>query len=408
MMETDALESMCELIVDCPHFTPRWTENGVIVTRNKNIRNGRLDISAPSYTDEETYFNRIKRAAPTEGDLIFTREAPMGEICMVPAGLRCCLGQRQVLLRPQNNVDGRYLHYAMQSRFVRHQIFWSEGTGSTVSNVRLPDLKALKIPRNRKHEKSISKTLGALDDKIENNRRMNETLEEMARAIFKSWFVDFDPVHAKAAGKTPAHMDTKTAALFPSSFGDDGLPVGWKYKKLEDISDLSWGDLNTTKKSYVEKGFDAYSASGKDGKLPHFDFEKLGIVLSAIGANCGKTWLARGKWSCIKNTIRFWSKYEPTPTVFLFHTTRGNNFWPIRGSAQPFISQGDARSQKVIVPANGEAVSFERIVGGYYEKISSNEDENQTLAKLRDTLLPKLMSGAIRVADAERMVEAAV
>ena len=230
----------------------------------------------------------------------------------------------------------------------------------------------------------------------------------MARAIFKSWFVDFDPVHAKAAGKTPAHMDTKTAALFPSSFGDDGLPVGWKYKKLEDISDLSWGDLNTTKKSYVEKGFDAYSASGKDGKLPHFDFEKLGIVLSAIGANCGKTWLARGKWSCIKNTIRFWSKYEPTPTVFLFHTTRGNNFWPIRGSAQPFISQGDARSQKVIVPANGEAVSFERIVGGYYEKISSNEDENQTLAKLRDTLLPKLMSGAIRVADAERMVEAAV
>ena len=68
--------------------------------------------------------------------------------------------------------------------------------------------------------------LGALDDKIENNRRMNETLEEMARAIFKSWFVDFDPVHAKAAGNAPAHMDAETAALFPSSFGDDGLPMG--------------------------------------------------------------------------------------------------------------------------------------------------------------------------------------
>ena len=74
--------------------------------------------------------------------------------------------------------------------------------------------------------------MGALDDKIKNNKRMNETLEEMVRAIFKSWFVDFDPVHAKAAGNAPVHMDAKIAALFPSSFGDDGLPIGWK-KKLK-------------------------------------------------------------------------------------------------------------------------------------------------------------------------------
>ena len=81
-------------------------------------------------------------------------------------------------------------------------------------------------------QESIVNVLGALDDKIENNRRMNETLEEMARAIFKSWFVDFDPVHAKAAGNAPAHMDAETAALFPSSFGDDGLPVGWANQNL--------------------------------------------------------------------------------------------------------------------------------------------------------------------------------
>ncbi|MDA9226528.1 restriction endonuclease subunit S, partial [bacterium] len=281
---------------------------------------------------------------------------------------------------------------------------------SAVPGLNRDNVHALKINIfDMKEERSaIGKLISKFDDKIENNRRMNETLEEMAQAIFKSWFVDFDPVHAKAAGNAPAHMDANTAALFPSSFGDDGLPVGWKYKKLEDISDLSWGDLNTTKKSYVETGFDAYSASGKDGKLPHFDFEKLGVVLSAIGANCGRTWLARGKWSCIKNTIRFWSKCKSTPTIFLFHTTRGNNFWPIRGSAQPFISQGDARSQKAIVPANGEAVSFGGIVGGYFEKISTNEDENKTLAELRDTLLPKLMSGEIRVADAEREVKAVV
>ena len=266
----------------------------------------------------------------------------------------------------------------------------------------------IKVLETSEQRSNIGRLIAKFDDKIKNNNKINQSLEDMAQNIFKSWFVDFDPVHAKTAGNAPAHMDTETAALFPSSFGDDGLPVGWQYKKLEDISDLSWGDLKTTKKSYVETGFDAYSASGKDGKLPHFDFEKLGIVLSAIGANCGNTWLARGKWSCIKNTIRFWSKYDLTPTIFLYHATKGNNFWPIRGSAQPFISQGDARDQKIIVPANGEAISFEKIVGDFYEKINANEHENQTLTELRDTLIPKLMSGEIRLKDAEREVEAAV
>ena len=88
-------------------------------------------------------------------------------------------------------------------------------------------------------QKAIACILGALDDKIENNRRMNETLEAMARAIFKSWFVDFDPVHAKAAGRAPAHMDADTAALFPSAFNDDGLPVGWSLEQLSNLVDLN-------------------------------------------------------------------------------------------------------------------------------------------------------------------------
>ena len=85
-------------------------------------------------------------------------------------------------------------------------------------------------------QKSIASVLGVLDDKIENNRRMNETLEEMARAIFKSWFVDFDPVHAKVAGNAPVHMDAETAALFPNSFADDGLPIGWTKKIISNFA----------------------------------------------------------------------------------------------------------------------------------------------------------------------------
>ncbi|MEZ5454076.1 MAG: hypothetical protein R3E93_14850 [Thiothrix sp.] len=79
-----SLESMCELIVDCPHFTPEWTDSGFIVLKNQNIRNGSLDLSSPSYTNEIDFQKRIKRAAPQAGDIVFTREAPMGEVCLIP------------------------------------------------------------------------------------------------------------------------------------------------------------------------------------------------------------------------------------------------------------------------------------------------------------------------------------
>ena len=88
-------------------------------------------------------------------------------------------------------------------------------------------------------QQAIASVLGALDDKIENNHRINETLEEMARAIFKSWFVDFDPVHAKTEGWQPTHMDTGTTALFPGSFGEDGLPEGWSWANVESLMELN-------------------------------------------------------------------------------------------------------------------------------------------------------------------------
>ena len=103
-------------------------------------------------------------------------------------------------------------------------------------------IESFELPKiTLSEQKAIATVLGALDNKIENNRRMNETLEEMARAIFKSWFVDFDPVHAKAAGNAPAHIDAETAALFPNSFGDDGLPAGWKEEHLPNLIDFKEG-----------------------------------------------------------------------------------------------------------------------------------------------------------------------
>ena len=120
--------------------------------------------------------------------------------------------------------------------------------------------------------------------------------------------------------------------------------------RLGELTDLTWGDTNMTKNSYVSDGYLAFSASGPDGKLDHYDYDREGIVLSAIGADCGKTWFAEGKWSCIKNTIRFWSISDVLDNHYLFLATRDKEYWPRKGGAQPFIPQGEARDCVIPLP----------------------------------------------------------
>lgn len=145
---------------------------------------------------------------------------------------------------------------------------------------------------------------------------------------------------------------------------------------LGEVADLQWGDTSVTKKSYVLTGdkYPAYSASGKDGFLPYFDYDRTGVILSAIGANAGKTWLATGKWSCIKNTIRFFSKDESVAdTRYLYWATQSHATFPLRGSAQPFISQGDAREVAISLPPIPEQRAIAATLGALDDKIESNQ-----------------------------------
>lgn len=144
---------------------------------------------------------------------------------------------------------------------------------------------------------------------------------------------------------------------------------------LGEVADLQWGDTSVTKKSYVLTGgkYPAYSASGQDGFLPYFDYDRTGVILSAIGANAGKTWLATGKWSCIKNTIRFFSKDESVAdTRYLYWATQSHATFPLRGSAQPFISQGDAREVAISLPPIPEQRAIAATLGALDDKIESN------------------------------------
>jgi type I restriction enzyme S subunit len=155
---------------------------------------------------------------------------------------------------------------------------------------------------------------------------------------------------------------------------------------LADVADVNWGDTSVTKASYVETGFPAFSASGPDGFLPYADFDRTGVVLSAIGADCGKTWLAKGKWSCIKNTLRFWATSPDVDTEFLYWLTRDPVVWPKRGSAQPFISQGDARALEIAYPSLPEQRAIAHILGTLDDKIELNRRMSETLEAMARAL----------------------
>lgn len=187
------LQDLCTEIVDCPHSTPEWKNEGIRVVRNFNLKDGNLDFADGYFVDEETYLNRIKRAAPEEGDIIISREAPMGVVAIVPKGLKCCLGQRLVLLKvDKSKVNPIYLLYVLMSDFVQTQFRRADATGSIVSNLCIPDLKDIIIPVIGKNQDEASKLLAKINDKLLLNKKINDNLEQQAKLLYDYWFLQFE------------------------------------------------------------------------------------------------------------------------------------------------------------------------------------------------------------------------
>lgn len=156
----------------------------------------------------------------------------------------------------------------------------------------------------------------------------------------------------------------------------------WTKVPLGEVATISWGDTRTTKAAYTSEGFTAYSASGADGWLPHADHSTQGVVLSAIGAQCGKTWLTNREWSCIKNTMWFRAKEDSASTPFLYYATSDPDMWPKRGAAQPFIGLGDARQMLVPLPPLPTQHKIAAILSAYDDLIGNT---NRRVKLLEET-----------------------
>ena len=156
--------------------------------------------------------------------------------------------------------------------------------------------------------------------------------------------------------------------------------------KLGDVCQIKWGDTSKTKAAYTDEGYPAFSASGRDGYMPHFDHDGPGIVLSAIGAQCGKTWYTDGKWSCIKNTISIRPKQDKADGRYIYYQTQTPDLWPIRGAAQPFISQTDARAVEIDLPDLPTQRRIAGILSAYDDLIENNLRRIRILEEMAQSL----------------------
>jgi type I restriction enzyme S subunit len=383
------------------------TTDGVPIVRVNNIRNGRIDTTdmLKVETDIEAKFQRSRLRG---GEVLLTLVGTLGEVAIVPDDLRGWNVARAVGVIPVRQDPGSlWVSICLRSAFVQHCIrTWATTTVQATFNLR--DLAKLPIPiPPTDTREAIAAVLGALDDKIELNRRMNATLEAMARALFQSWFVDFDPVRAKLGGRQPPALDPATAALFPATFQDSEgghIPKGWEVVSLDALASIRGGKQLPTEDCLPVGKFTVFGANGIMGYATESTHDGFVIAFGRVGAYCGSIhWSLDGAW--INNNA---SAVVPLQwPAFVLQTMLNIDFNSMRtGSAQPFIPNSSLASAKVLRPSPPIAEAFCRIVQPLRRQQADNEKQSRTLASLRDTLLPKLLSGELSVADfAEEVAE---
>ncbi len=353
-----------------------------------------------------------------EGDLLVTmtdlskQSDTLGLPAFVPPrsdGRRYLHNQRlgKVLMKDVRLLDIRYLHYLLCSTEYRHEILAS-ATGTTVKHTSPERIRRFAFYRPPLSEqRAIAHILGTLDDKIDLNRRMNETLEAMARATFKDWFVDFGPTRAKMEGRTPC-LSPEIWALFPDRLDDEGKPEGWEARPVGDFAELKGGKQLEKEQIASSGAVPVFGGAGIMGYTTNHNAAGFVIAVGRVGAYCGQFFSHRGK-AWINNNASLISTFEGIPGEWLFQALRHADIEVIKkGAAQPFVSNTDVAGLPIIWPGEKVVSKFSKMLMPLMLKVEGNQSETETLAITRDLLLPKLMSGEIRVQDAEREVAAAL
>ena len=396
--------------------------DGVPIVRVNNIRNGRIDTTdmLQVAADIEAKFLRSRLRG---GEVLLTLVGTLGEVAIVPQNLRGWNVARAVGVIPVRQDPGNlWVSICLRSAFIQHCIrTWATTTVQATFNLR--DLVKLPIPiPPTEAREAIAAVLGALDNKVELNRRMNATLDSMAQALFQSWFVDFDPVRAKLDGRCLAAVDIATAALFPTTFQDSPLghiPRGWETGSIlwqadllsggtpkTDVPDYWNGDIPWASARDVSQCGEAFLVSTERGITKQGVNESstkivpdLATVVVARGATTGRLTMVAHAMAMNQTCYGLRSKVGAPFALycnarhFIERLVQGGH-----GSIFDTITTSTFEATQVLLAPKEVLRAFDKQVAPLFQQIRANLYQSSTLATLRDTLLPKLLSGELSVA----------
>jgi type I restriction enzyme S subunit len=375
---TERLEDCLETLIDYRGKSPTKALSGIPVLSAKVVKTSGLVRPIEQTIAVDYYAKWMTRGLPHPGDIVMTTEAPMGEVIQLDAETaQFALGQRIVCLRgKRGKIDNTFLRYLLISS-EQQKLLASYATGTTVLGISQKALRSVPISYPTYSEQvQLGELLSAFDDKIELNRRMNETLETSAQALFRDWFVDFGPTRAKAEGR-PAYLAPDLWSLFPGQLGVDGVPEGWSVYALGDLADQHTRSIDPAKSG--DAVFEHYSLPAFDnGASPSLDrgdeiksnktlVPAGAVLLSKLNPEISRVWMP---------TLAKDAK-QVASTEFL-----------------TFVPKAPAGRSLLF------AMFRERVASPLMKQMLANRIASRSLAGTRDALLPGLMSGKIRVADA--------
>ncbi|CAA0088549.1 Uncharacterised protein [Zhongshania aliphaticivorans] len=464
-----ALKTVGVSLIDCVHKTPPVADVGFPYIAIPQMSAGCIDFNAsPRLISEADLIEWTKKADPKKDDIVLSRRCNPGETAYVDGSRRFALGQNLVLLRSTSGcIYPPFLRWIVRSPFWWEQVAKYLNVGAVFDSLRCADIPKFELPIPPiTDQKSIAHILGTLDDKIELNRQMNATLESMAQALFKSWFVDFDPVidNALAAGNPippelavraegrksvgatgrsplpqngtlPEHIRAQFPDRFVLTEEMGWVPEGWESGTLGMISEVI-GGFAFKSKDFCDTGCPVIKIKNiQDNRrvdvsdvqhIPRvvaptaskFWLKNGDLLMAMTGATVGKYGLLVGAsgqdYLLNQRVAKFIPRSEITNQIWFTYcllmegTATSHIVNNAHGSAQPNISANGIMDAPSILPANEIVQLFTTKVSPLFRRVLKCQKESDVLSRLRDTLLPKLLSGELRIPDAEKQIDEAL
>ena len=388
-----------------------FKDAGIPLLRLRNIESTRVQLDGCNFLDPEKVNTKWKHFGLRQGDLLISTSASLGRVSVVGHEAVGAVAYTGIIRFRSRSPQ---LHHEYLRAFLSSRSFVEQAermaTGSVIKHFGPSHLRQMAITLPPLETQiQIAEMFDAIDDRITLLRETNATLEAIAQALFKSWFVDFDPVRAKMEGRTPEGMDEATAALFPDGFETSELgevPRGWRVAKFEDF----------VQRLPVGKKFDQKTAKA-EGVVPILDQGKSGVIGfhdedPGVRASLDEPVVVFANHTCymrlitydfsaIQNVLPF--KGKGIDTVWAYYATKGRvKFSEYKGHWPDFTLE------KAVVPSPCLGEAFRSIVDPMMRRVRLNEVQSDSLARLRDTLLPRLISGQLRLPEAQAATEAAL